>query len=143
MSKISMGQLRKIIFEEIELLNEDEDDVKALPKESDASKYNSDSLDSAIDAHILKSMDNGADDIADAIATSVHNFDKLFDFEGIIIRRALNKVSETDKELAADVLQCLKELYGLDVNGAIDSDDEFDKSVAPLGGTSSSSAGSA
>lgn len=141
MRKLNMSELRKMIFEE--LIREDgEEDVKALPKESDPSKYNSDSIDSAIDAHILKSMDNGAEDIADTIANSVHNFDKLFDFEGIIIRRALNKVSENDKQLADDVLQCLKELYGLDVNGAIDSDDEF--TDVPLGvGSSPTGAGGA
>lgn len=130
----AISAVKKIIKEEISLLiTEDPDDVKAIPKAGDPSLYSSDSLDSSVDAYLVDKMGDGPEAIAENIANLVHNFTNVIDLEGTVIRRCLNAVTKNDPDAKNAVLQVLRSNFDLDVDGAIDADDEFDQENVPGG----------
>lgn len=132
--KNAVKAVKKIISEEIDnFLAEDSEDVKATPKSSDPTKYSSDSIDSAIDAYLIDKLNEDPDSIAENIANLVHNFSNLIDYEGMIIRRCLNSVTEKAPNLKSDVLQTLRSNFDLDVDGAIDAESDFDQADVPVG----------
>lgn len=124
--------VKKIISEEIiHLLKEDPQE--ATPQASNPLMYSSDSIDSSIDAYLVDKLSEDPESIAENIANLVHNFTNMIDLEGIVIRRCLNSVTKNAPDSKNDVLQVLRSNFDLDVDGAIDADEEFDQADVPGG----------